>query len=49
MGGEYWDDHLVYWVGPVTGGVVAGLLYSYVFRSDKKTNNVGDMEIGARY
>ena len=23
----YWDNHLVYWIGPVLGAVVAGLLY----------------------
>lgn len=26
-----WDDHWVYWVGPLAGGVLAGLLYDYVF------------------
>ncbi|KAL8563633.1 hypothetical protein ACOMHN_055267 [Nucella lapillus] len=26
-----WEDHWVYWVGPMTGGVTAGLLYHYVF------------------
>ncbi|XP_076470253.1 aquaporin-like [Babylonia areolata] len=29
-----WDDHWVYWVGPLTGGVLAGLLYEYVFSSE---------------
>lgn len=26
-----WNNHWVYWVGPLTGGIVAGLLYDYVF------------------
>lgn len=26
--GGYWDNHLVYWIGPLLGGVFAGLIYS---------------------
>ena len=26
-----WDDHLVYWIGPIIGAVMAALLYHYVF------------------
>ena len=26
-----WDDHLVYWIGPMIGAVLAALLYHYVF------------------
>ncbi|MEX2228794.1 MAG: aquaporin [Dehalococcoidia bacterium] len=29
-----WDDHLVYWIGPVIGAVLAALLYHYVFQRD---------------
>ncbi|MBI2170237.1 MAG: aquaporin [Actinobacteria bacterium] len=26
----FWDNHWVYWVGPVAGGIVAGVLYDLV-------------------
>jgi MIP family channel proteins len=26
----FWKDHWIFWVGPLVGGVVAGLLYEYV-------------------
>lgn len=28
---EFWDNQLVYWAGPIAGGIVAALLYEYVF------------------
>lgn len=31
-----WDDHLVYWIGPVIGAVIAALLYHYVFMNDEE-------------
>ncbi|CAG9783234.1 unnamed protein product [Diatraea saccharalis] len=30
-----WSSHWVYWVGPIVGGVVAGLIYRFVFRIGK--------------
>lgn len=32
----FWDNHLVYWIGPVLGGAAAGLLYSGVFLGRKR-------------
>lgn len=31
----YWVNHLVYWIGPIIGGVVAALLYDGVFAEKK--------------
>jgi MIP family channel proteins len=28
---EFWDNHLVYWIGPIAGAVIAALLYELVF------------------
>jgi glycerol uptake facilitator-like aquaporin len=30
----YWTDYLVYWIGPIIGGIVAALLYDNVFIRD---------------
>jgi MIP family channel proteins len=30
-----WEDHAVYWVGPIIGAVAAGLLYHYVLIEEK--------------
>ena len=30
-----WDDHIVYWIGPIIGAVAAGLLYHYVLIEEK--------------
>lgn len=32
----FWDHHLVYWLGPVLGGVLAGFLYSSVLLTKKR-------------
>uniref|UniRef100_A0A1B0D6Y7 Uncharacterized protein n=1 Tax=Phlebotomus papatasi TaxID=29031 RepID=A0A1B0D6Y7_PHLPP len=40
-----WDNHWVYWMGPMVGGVVCGLLYEYIFspkRYQKRTKDSGD-------
>ena len=30
LAGGFWQNDLVYWIGPIIGGVVAALLYDYV-------------------
>jgi MIP family channel proteins len=35
-----WDDHLVWWIGPIVGGVLAALLYHYVFAEDQEAATV---------
>ncbi len=36
LAGSYWGDHLVYWVGPLLGGVAAALLYHHVLLKDDR-------------
>ncbi|XP_013380581.1 aquaporin-4-like isoform X1 [Lingula anatina] len=28
---NYWENHWIYWLGPCLGGIVAGILYKYIF------------------
>ncbi|XP_050356661.1 aquaporin AQPAe.a-like isoform X1 [Nymphalis io] len=39
-----WTAHWVYWVGPIVGGVIAGLLYKYVLRIGK-TGDSGSYDL----
>lgn len=32
-----WSDHLVWWIGPIAGAVLAALLYHYVFAEQEET------------
>ena len=39
VGGK-WDDHWVFWIGPLLGGAIGGVLYRFVFMND--ANNKRD-------
>ena len=40
LAGGYWDNQLVYWIGPLIGGVLAALLYEYVILVKSKQETV---------
>lgn len=40
-----WDNHWVYWIGPISGGAVAALLHTYVL-SSKKLRDSRDIDDG---
>jgi len=27
----FWEFHWIYWIGPIIGGIIAGLIMNYVF------------------
>lgn len=36
LAANFWKDHLVYWVGPLAGGALAGLIYGRFLIKDSK-------------
>jgi len=34
-----WESHWVFWVGPMIGGALGGLLYTFVFSTSSKQNS----------
>lgn len=34
LAGGFWDNHIVYWIGPMLGGALAGFLYSKVLAKE---------------
>lgn len=38
-----WDDHWIYWIGPIAGGIVAALLYDTVLASNVSLVRARDM------
>lgn len=41
LSGE-WANHLVYWIGPIIGAVLAALLYQYVFSEEASARGEGE-------
>ncbi len=33
---DFWNNQLVYWIGPVIGGIVAALIYNYILLEKKR-------------
>jgi len=46
LSGE-WTNHLVYWIGPIIGAVLAALLYQYVFAEPVDSDPTDDGEADA--
>lgn len=40
----FWEHHWVYWVGPLAGGVAAGMIYRFIFRSRKVDEEVSSYD-----
>jgi aquaporin TIP len=40
-----WNDHWIYWVGPIAGAVLAALLYHLVLIGGRITPEAGDVEV----
>jgi MIP family channel proteins len=39
----FWDNHLVYWLGPLIGAAAAGVLYGYVLLPASSTDQSGQL------
>jgi hypothetical protein len=39
----FWDNHLVYWLGPLIGAAAAGLLYGYVLLPASSADQGGQL------
>nr|G5CTG2.1 RecName: Full=Aquaporin-5; Short=AQP-5 [Milnesium tardigradum]AEP14559.1 aquaporin 5 [Milnesium tardigradum] len=45
----FWTDHWVFWVGPMLGGAVAGLLYDMAFAADASLRKFGECAVADDY
>ena len=39
----------VYWIGPILGGIIAGLLYEYVFAANASMSKIMEFLLASRY
>jgi hypothetical protein len=39
-----WENHWIFWVGPMTGGALSGILFEIIFNSKKRQNHCKDSE-----
>lgn len=44
-----WQDHVIYWAGPITGGIVAGLLYDNVLAENASLRKAKDFIIRTHF
>lgn len=44
-----WENHWVYWVGPLLGGVTAGFVYDHVFAANSSKQKFRTCMLGAEY
>lgn len=42
-----WDDHWVYWVGPIVGGLVAAIAYVTLFGEKSDQDKLGNIRLGS--
>jgi MIP family channel proteins len=46
LAANFWHDHYVYWIGPLVGGALGGLVYR-VFIEQKSATSVASVSIGS--
>ncbi|OXU29539.1 hypothetical protein TSAR_013243, partial [Trichomalopsis sarcophagae] len=41
-----WDNHWVYWIGPIAGGAIAAVLHEYVLSNNRRSRDNRDLDDG---